>query len=153
MTDSESTIFQIRDAFRGIELGDGIGLKEGGGIDGYLTHAECKELRLQDEKSDWSRIPAEDLIENECSLSYFDPEGMRFHLPAFMIAYINMVPLYGGVVFSLTDLNDFKTAKLALLSFEQRMAVRSFLQYVADHPDGWLSVEDISTVLNGYWSS
>src|SRR5690242_3758393 len=78
----------IRNAFRGVTLGSGIGLWEGQAIDDYEDAETREKYRQRDEKCDWERLSIEDLNRCQSSLSFFDPEGMRFHLPAFVIAEI-----------------------------------------------------------------
>lgn len=76
----------ISEAFAGVRLGKGVGLEEGQAIDGYADEETRARYRARDEKEDWSRIPAKRLIDWSSSLSFFDPAGMRFHLPAFLMA-------------------------------------------------------------------
>src|SRR5688500_17196676 len=83
---SEALCDLIREAFAGVKLGNGIGLQEAQGIDDYADKETCARYRAGDEKEDWTRIPAEELSRCNSSLSFFDAEGMRFHLPAFLVA-------------------------------------------------------------------
>ena len=79
MTDEEKQVAElIRAAFRDVRLGDGIGLMQGKGLDDYADKKTVVKYRLQDEKDDWSKIPAEKLNDCHSSLSFFDAEGMRF---------------------------------------------------------------------------
>ena len=74
---------QIQDAFADVVLGEGVGLWQAQGIDDYKSLAECLILREHDEKLDWSKISVQDLNKCYSSLSFFDAQGMLFHLPAF----------------------------------------------------------------------
>jgi len=74
----------IEDAFGGVQLGDGISLREAIVLDRYGTDEERHRARLQDELGDWRRIPDETIASYSASLAFLDPKGMRFHLPAFM---------------------------------------------------------------------
>src|SRR5438046_507176 len=76
----------VREAFRGVTLGEGVGLLEGRGIDDYEVQEVLDAYRSQDEKEDWSKIPVDALNNCYSSLSFFDAEGLRFHLPAYLIA-------------------------------------------------------------------
>lgn len=78
-------IKQIKKAFKGVKLEDGVGLWESQGLDDYLTVQECKKLRRKDEKEDWNKIPLIDLYTCSSSLSFFDAKGMRFHMPIFLL--------------------------------------------------------------------
>src|SRR6185369_1468871 len=81
---AQLVVRRIERAFSGVRLGEGVSLREADVIDDYGTDAERKKARAQDEQHDWKRIP-DDLIShyNWC-LSFFDAQGMRFHLPAYM---------------------------------------------------------------------
>lgn len=93
----------IAEAFQGVQLGSGVGLWQGEAIDDYKSEAAQAIERLKDEKLDWSKIPDEHLYGCELSLCYFDPEGMRFHLPAFLLAEIDG-KTNTGPLFHLTSL-------------------------------------------------
>ena len=76
----------VRRAFQGVTLGKGVGLRQGQGLDDYADERTLASYRAQDEKHDWSAIPVADLDRCYSSLSFFDADGMRFHLPAYLIA-------------------------------------------------------------------
>jgi hypothetical protein len=78
----------IRSAFKGVSLGNGIGLTEAQGLDDHGDSATRAAYREKDEKEEWERITPDELWACNSSLSFFDPEGMRFHLPAYLIAQI-----------------------------------------------------------------
>ena len=46
----EKLISEIKLAFKGVKLGNGVGLYEAMGIDDYLPRSEQLQLRLKDEK-------------------------------------------------------------------------------------------------------
>ncbi len=72
-------------AFDGVKLEDGIGLYEAQAIDGYADLETRASNRSRDEKEDWKSITNSSLNECNSSVHFFDPKGMRFHLPAFML--------------------------------------------------------------------
>ena len=87
MTHHEQRVLdQIRDAFAGVTLGNGVGLREANGLDDYADSRTLAAYRSQDEKLDWSAISAADLDDCASSLGFFDADGMRFHLPAYLVA-------------------------------------------------------------------
>jgi hypothetical protein len=79
----------VRRAFAGVELENGIGLRESNGIDDYAGPEELKRLRATDEKHDWQRIPADLLNGCYAAPSFLDAKGMRFHTPAFLVSELN----------------------------------------------------------------
>jgi hypothetical protein len=77
-------ITAIEDAFRGVQLEDGISLREAIALDHYGTEEERRQARVQDERDDWRRIPDETIARYSASMAFLDAKGMRFYLPAFM---------------------------------------------------------------------
>jgi hypothetical protein len=118
----------IRAAFHGVRLGNGVGLMEGRGLDDYADKATLEKYRAKDEKEDWSKIPFKKLNQYGGSLAFFDPEGMRFHLPAYLVADIEGL-LTCDILFHLTYVGSAATSRFALLSKSQRQAVREYLSF------------------------
>ncbi|MFT3991462.1 MAG: hypothetical protein QM680_08620 [Luteolibacter sp.] len=142
---------QVRNAFAAVTLGTGIGLFQGQAIDDYETEEVCLREREKDEKERWERISSSHLNACHSSLSFFDPAGMRFHLPAFMIADIKGEDRMGMLVFALTSLDDYTHNQFSLLNPAQRQAVREYLQFLKKGPDGECYEDDIDQALGGYW--
>ena len=120
---SQDLCDRIRKAFAGVRLGNGIGLRQAQGLDDYETEAKCLSYREMDEKEDWGRIPIGELNQCYSSLSFFDDEGMRFHLPAYLIAELNG-EYKQGMAFQLGHLSDLSMQQYSLLNHSQREAVR-----------------------------
>jgi hypothetical protein len=140
----------IEGAFAGVTLGGGVGLQEAQGLDDYADAATCAAYRADDEKDDWRRISAEALCRCNSSLSFFDAEGMRFHLPAYLIA--DLRGDYGfGMAFCLTQISDYDRY-FRLLSHTQRKAVRSFLLHILDDRDYEFDRPHILRALDEYWT-
>ncbi len=141
----------IEDAFEGVALGDGVGLQQGRALDDYADDATCAAYREADEKHDWHRIPSEALQQCHSSLSYFDAEGMRFHLPAFLLA--DLRGDYGmGMAFCLTHRSGIFKERFSLLSPAQRLAVRAYLLHIADDPEYQFERPDILLALSECWT-
>ncbi|WP_180014854.1 DUF6714 family protein [Acinetobacter sp. YH16031] len=142
---------QIETAFADVVLGDGIGLREAQGIDDYQSLSECFMWRKKDEKSDWSKIPVQDLNDCNSSLCFFDAQGMRFHLPAFLIADLQGKWRF-DLTFRLCKMDD-EMQQFHLLNKAQREAVQAYLSWVVSDRDFSLNRNLILKVLKqGYWS-
>lgn len=148
----------IQSAFRDVRLGDGIGLYEGQGLDQYSGAATIAEYRSKDERIDWSRISTEDLKNCYSSLSFFDAPGMRFHLPAYLIADLEG-KINVDVLFHLIYQEDGALSRFALLSPAQRRAVREYLllmrkRICSTSPSDMQDplVESIDNALDRYWT-
>ena len=154
---------KIRNAFKDITLGNGIGLNEAQGIAEEKNPQELLVLRKEDEKTHWENILTSDLSRCRDSLIAFDSKGMQFHIPRFMIA-----SLYN----SLYDEHDFginvsialtSVAKLTPyqpdsidqfsdLTKEQREAICAYLGYLLEDEEyKCFAEQDIRLALDYYW--
>lgn len=153
MTEHEQRLInQVNDAFAGVTLGKGIGLWEGNALDDYADAATMSECRRKDERSNWLAIPVDDLNFCHCCLSYLDAEGMRFLLPAYLVAELERTYHYGDTIFHLVNLQDGSSSRFDLLTHPQRAAVREFLKLRRRDPDWEFDCDKIDSALAGYWS-
>jgi len=139
-------------AFAGVALNHGVGLSEGLEIDSYADVETRSAARASDEKNDWTAIPASELNGAATSLAYFDAAGMRFHLPAYLIADLRG-HLDQDVLFHLIHrgLDD----RYSLSSEQQRAAVRSYLALQLEllpQPNRQFQQQSILETINGFWS-
>jgi hypothetical protein len=147
---ADELIAIITDAFEGVVLEDGIGLDEAQAIDEYKTLEQCQSQRVSDEKEIWDNISVAQLNRCNSSLSFFDAKGMRFHLPAFMIADVKNQYNF-GMSFCLTYLNDYSKVMFSLFNRKQREAVRCFLNYAYNSTEYEYDSRDIADALLGFW--
>lgn len=161
IADAEETLFlwqnmkdiqlQVESAFANVTLENGIGLWEAQGIDDYKSSTECLALRQHDEKLDWSIIPIQDLNHCYSSLSFFDAEGMRFHLPAFLVADLRN-EWHFDLTYYLCESSQ-QDKQFAMLNPQQFEAVRSYLRWVTHDRDFEFKRDLILQELkDGYWS-
>jgi hypothetical protein len=146
---NEALCNKIREAFAGVTLGSGIGLKQAQGIEDHEDEATCARYRVSDEREDWSRIPVSELNRCNSSLSFFDAEGMRFHLPAYLIADLQGTYNF-GMAFCLTQSHDY-ARYFRLLSDAQRKVVREFLLHISEESDYEFGRPHIIRALDEYW--
>jgi hypothetical protein len=149
--DMQALVALVREAFSSVILEDGIGLREAQGIDDYADEQTCAAYRASDEKLDWSRIPIDELNACYSSLSFFDAKGMRFHLPAFLIAELSG-EYHQDMSLQLAYLNDYSIAQYGLLSPAQRAAVRAYLQFILRDPRYGFSHPQVRRALDEYWT-
>lgn len=152
MRDSEQRVLMlIRAAFADVRLGNGVGLRQGQGLDDYADEQTLALYRQQDEKEDWSAIPCANLDQCNSSLSFFDPDGMRFHLPAYLVADLNGELRSADILFHLTHMTDYATSRFDNLSPAQRQAVREFLLLRLSTSESFLRPM-IERSLHNYWT-
>ncbi len=146
----EALVDETYEAFSGVTLGSGVGLLEADGLDNYATEQQLAEYRANDEKLDWTALPLKSLNAYSSSLSFFDAEGMRFHLPAFLIT--DMRGLYDhNLVFNLSQ-STLIQDQCALLTSEQRAVVRKYLEFAAEEEKFEFEHDHILRALESYWA-
>ncbi len=146
----ESVSEQIRKAFKGVKLGGGIGLWQAQAIDDYQSEEVQLQERERDEKEDWRKITTDTLCRCESSLSFFDADGMRFHLPAFMLASLNEES-NDSVVFHLWQLDEYALSKLTSLNDNQVRAIVAFLNWYKTQEDNDFEAPSIERALTEFW--
>jgi len=154
MTEHERHVLNlIRTAFAGVALGDGVGLRQVQGLDDYADERTLASYRAHDEKHDWSAIPVADLDRCHSSLSFFDPDGMRFHLPAYLVADLESSLQTADVLFHLVYMADGAASRFDRLSPAQREAVRELLLLRLSDPDREFVHPMIEAALLDYWTA
>jgi hypothetical protein len=147
--DADRVLALVRSAFRGVTLGNGVGLWEGQGLDDYADDDTLASYRARDEKNDWSAISSADLDRCSSSLSFFDAEGMRFHLPAYLVAELEDTLQTADVLFHLSATEH---GRFDALSTAQREAVRQFLLLRLSDNHHEFSHPAIKAALASYWT-
>jgi len=142
----------VRSAFQGVSLGEGVGLLQGQGLDDYADECTLASYRAKDEKHDWSAIPVADLDRCYSSLSFFDADGMRFHLPAYLVAELEGNLQTADVVFHLVYSGHGGNSRFETLSAEQREAVRAFLLLLLSDAHREFEHPMIQAALRDYWT-
>jgi hypothetical protein len=164
----------IEEAFRGVELGDGVSLHETVVLDDYGGPEERQAAREPDEKHDWRNLvrdaelvrphSRDGLTGGMGGLTYYDAAGLRFHLPAYLSVVVTdpttegAQDVAGDLLFHLAHAvpSDFNRGRLALLSAAQRACVREVLKYLRDlldSPDNGPFLADLDQAIEGFWSS
>lgn len=145
----------IKDAFKGVQLGDGVSLHETIEIDNFRMITDGSTAREKDEKYNWEKLISMPAFQNMCwngGISFFDSKGLRFHLPAYMILVTQEREgdLFFGVITRLTHATDF----INILNEKQRYCVQEFLLYLLDRGDinAPQEIAEIEKSLTRYWS-
>lgn len=82
--------------------------------------------------------------------SNYRDEGMRFHLPTYMLADLNGD--YGfGLAYTLA-MNTQLEEQFRLLNNKQRAAMRGYLKFIENEPEYEYEREHITNALTNYWS-
>lgn len=150
----------IKAAFDGVTLGQGVSLHETIVIDDYGSKAQREKARQGDEKHDWKKLLDNDRIKRvfgNGGLSFYDAEGLRFHLPAYLM--IALEPTFSDVteslLFTLTSYDTYNQERFSILDGPQREAVRAFLLYIqqSGEPEFYYDQSKITKALKEYWTA
>jgi hypothetical protein len=139
----------VETAFSGVTLGEGIGLFEAQALDDYETEEVQKQRRKDDEKINWKSTPYDVLHNCHSSLSFFDADGMRFHLPAYIIGSIK-----GEVdnpIFHLTDMGSYMESRLVSLNVEQYKAIVEYLTWCLTQDEYSFYFPNITRAIDEFW--
>lgn len=107
----------------------------------------------------WGEIPSEVLRFHHDALGFLSPVGVRYLLPAFMVAALDSPssPIVDVLVGLLTRPQEPQEEQrfldtMSSLTDSQRVAVRSFLEYLRDEaPEDWPDDEP-GRALREYWT-
>jgi hypothetical protein len=86
-----------------------------------------------------------------CGLSFFDAEGTRFHLPAYLICALREDDDW--VTFHLTHLDAHGRSCFSALPPIQRQVVREFLLFVREDEDHQFDRLKIDKALETFWTA
>ena len=149
----------IEDAFSGVRLGNGVGLHESVVIDNHGTDAQRTKARSEDEQIDWRKL-VDDLglcrFSYRGGLSFFDAEGLRFHLPAYLTLAIrrfesddaeNVLEI---LMYELTVNSQCDRERFSILTNQQKMCVRNVLIYLRHCYD--LESEELDHAIAVSWA-
>ena len=149
--EKEDILKEIKYAFSGVILGNGIGLWEAQAIDDYESREVQKRKRKKDEKNDWGLLSYDVLQRCHSSLSFFDADGMRFHLPAYIEASVdNKVD---DPIFHLTQLDDYAKSQFTSLNPAQRKAIVMYLSWCLEKDECEFDHPAIRRALSEYWTT
>lgn len=121
---------RIRSAFAKVGVGDRATLYlSGAAEDSYLPEGYQAFLRAHEERQDWQRIPADVLFCLHDCFYYLEPEGVRFLLPAYMVADLQYPSAHWsrdfGLEFAL--FSCWPGERLDLLNTAQRACVTDYV--------------------------
>lgn len=147
----------IREAFHGVELGDGVSLHETIVIDDYGSPEARRVARAPDEKHDWQKLIGDPEFTRTDGLSFYDATGFRFHLPAYLMLAVTDFErkdadnVLGSLMFHLTHLSEYNRRRFSILSGTQRRCVRDVLHFLREVYA--LESAELDQAIDGYWNS
>jgi len=146
---SEQLAAEIEDVFGDVRLGNGLSLSQARALDQMEPPEAVKLARGTDTEERWQDIADDKIEEFHYALTYLDPEGLRYHLPRFMLFSLQHPgldsPAVDAAVYACDfgdDLQDEVMAQFNSMSRRQMRAIAHFLVFVAESRD-----EDYDTLV------
>jgi len=148
----------IHEAFKGVELGEGISWREADVIDDYGSNQQRQLARAQDEQKDWTQIPLSLIgdLRYQSVLSFLDSKGFKFYLPICMIYVLDASKTSGSAIidslfFDLLDSKKIEELK-KVLDKNQMLCVRDFLTTYLELGVDYIQAERIYKALKNDWT-
>lgn len=132
----------IETAFHDVKLDGGVTLHQREALDDYCSGEEFLAAAKMDPETRWQDIPRTRIEKLGVSLVFLDPEGIRFHLPAFMRCALQLWQESEYADFSSSDMliygldsgpcsTGYYEDSFLLLNTMQNQAVAAYLAFVA----------------------
>ncbi len=138
-TKRDALVKDIRAAFSDVSRKGGTSLAEVEPLDAGASERQCKRIRAEQRDKHWSEVDLRKHDPCGIGMSFLDPIGFRYHLPAYMIDQLTIGNHdidevehddwmgQQSVLFRLCDPDDFSKDRFDLLSLAQRSVVARFL--------------------------
>jgi hypothetical protein len=160
LDEADAIIEAIRRAFQGVPRG-AVTLHEADVLDACGSEAERRKARRLDLDERWDQVPDDDIEEYPNILCFLDPEGWRYHIPAYMTwtllhfreseSFTTDATIYTfDPYLGHRQLRAHSEARFRLLDEAQCRAVCRFLRYMAAQED-YADVSQARHALDAYW--
>ena len=155
----DAVIRQIEIAFDGVDRKFGVSLHEACIIDDYGSKWEQMQARMTDTEWRWQDVPEADIARYFWILSFLDPIGFRYYMPAYMIwtlkNYLHTDSMSTNATIYSLDLSDqfreHRMKRFNLFTRSQSEATCAFLRFMAEYSCGWADEDAARQALNAYW--
>ena len=131
----------IKLAFNGVKLGDGISLNMTEYYDSGGAETEYLELSKFDEREDWSKIDDKTLEKFSVTFSFTDLNGFKFYTPAYMTYAIKNFDTSESIITDFTiyamDTDHYLLRDIGIkgvFNSNQLLCIIGFLMFVIDNP-------------------
>lgn len=155
---------QIRSAFAQVAREDGITIHEADMLDSYGSDEQLAAARQLDTERHWTEVADATIERLSSALSFLDPRGFHFYLPAYMCWTLRSYDTSDSaskdaLLYDLTirpwdhDASgvEERLARFRLLSTAQAQAVCRFLEFLRDNGYPCVNVELAQRALDQYW--
>ena len=142
--DRDALLDLIAQAFAGVSREGGISLHGTQVLDDWGTRDAALAVAELDTDTDWTEVPTADLQRFDSALSFLDPIGFRYYLPAYMTwdlsrcLGLDALWFESHLLFHLgyiaqDDDGQKEYRRTSLLDARQRNAALRYLRFIADY--------------------
>ncbi|CAN5820391.1 hypothetical protein BH23ACT12_BH23ACT12_02140 [soil metagenome] len=155
---SDDLIEQINAVFGRVELGDGLSLHQARAMDRLQPPEDVLEARPLDREDRWQEISDGKVEEFHYALTFMDPEGLRFHLPRFMVFALEHPGLDSPAIDAAVYACDFGdemdqdvVAQFNAMSRTQMKTIAGFLAHITESSDKDYDTMVAAIALESFW--
>ena len=154
--DGQQLIAEIEEAFKDVELKEGIGINEADKIEIGDRDAFIQKGRNLDRLwwKSWRDIEDKYIASYSSVMDFMDAEGLRWALPAYMIYIINHYKEGSFSVDStiyILEEGALCSDKRDIYTVEQKRVIAQFLHYMSTLGEEWVDVGSAQMALDKVW--
>lgn len=154
---------EIRMAFRGVMLGQGISLRQAHLADrfrGTAWNPPSASPGHREITDDWSRVPLDELESESDGIAHLDALGFRYYIPALMLSVldhydsssIRVIGAFSGLYPKKDSSWEYHMHRYSLLSPAQKTAIAQFLAALPKLVElGFQDQKVVPRALRNYW--
>jgi hypothetical protein len=152
---------EIHRAFSDVSRADGVTLHEALVIDDYGSDAERTAARELDTDCRWQDVPDRLIEENDSVLSFMDPTGFRYYLPAYMVwslrnyersnTFSHNHPICSLALSESGSMRQWALERFAVFNDVQARAICKFLRFMASRDELIVTADVALKALDAYW--
>jgi hypothetical protein len=142
----------IEQAFAGVRLEGGTTIHEAKLEGAYTDDQDRLDARAKDPETDWMDIPEWKLERFSAPLSFFDPIGWRFHIPAYMRWTLRNwrtsdSQTVDSTIWNFNPFGEWSIERYRTLTSQQGKAVFAFLDFFRKYS----GEPDADRAIAAYW--
>ena len=158
-------IEQITAAFAGVSRQGGVSLHQTRVLDDAFSQERMDEAGARDVDTDWRDVPSSSLEKSDLHMSFLDPIGFRYYLPAYMVWQLKQgsgsVPwvdcnAHDETLHSLklqepADMRQWQEERFEMFTLEQSRASNRFLHFYAKYGEDF-DQQHAQQALDSHWA-
>ena len=157
----DEIVAKIEQAFAKVTRGAGVTLHETKVIDAHGSERDRAKARRKDTERRWQNVPDAVIEAHPEALSFLDPAGFRYYLPAYMRwsllhfktsdSLSSDYTIYALAPSGNKGVTDWNRERWGWLSQEQANVILEFLRFMAEHGKGRTDAFMARLAIDAFW--